>query len=211
MKLTKYAHACALITKDDQNLLIDPGILTTLPETMPTINVLVITHDHPDHFDEAKVQDIIKANPNIVIYGPAEVASKITEPHVTIPETDKDYTAGPFTLRFYGGQHAVIHKSKPVIGNFGVCIDGAIYYPGDSFAPGPQEIAILLAPAGAPWMKISEGIDFIATQRARIVIPTHDEVLSEAGKMFHDGHLEAAAREAGGEYRRLQPGDSIEV
>jgi hypothetical protein len=51
-------------------------------------------------------------------------------------------SGGPFTLRFFGGRHSVIHESIPVIDNVGVLVDDAFYYPGDSYA----------APEGSTWL-----------------------------------------------------------
>jgi L-ascorbate metabolism protein UlaG (beta-lactamase superfamily) len=211
MELTKYAHACALITKGTEHLLIDPGVFTELPADLPKIDVLIITHNHPDHLDKTKVDTIIAANPEIQIFGSPEAAIDITTPSVKVPETNQDYQAGSFSLRFYGGQHAIIHSSIPTIGNFGVCINGDIYYPGDSFTPGPEGVAVLLAPALAPWMKIGEGMDFVLSQKAKLVIPTHDGFGSELLQNMSDDRLNIAAVEAGGQYKRLRPGESVNV
>ena len=69
---------------------------------------------------------------------------------------------GPFRLRFFGGRHAQIHSSIPVIDNVGVLVNESLYYGGDSFAvPEGVAVDVLAAPAGAPWMKIAEAMDYV--------------------------------------------------
>jgi probable F420-dependent oxidoreductase len=71
-------------------------------------------------------------------------------------------TVGDFTLRFFGGTHAVIHSSIPTIENVGVLVNEELYYPGDSYAvPEGIEVDTLAAPLGAPWLKIGEAMDYV--------------------------------------------------
>jgi hypothetical protein len=91
----------------------------------------------------------------------------------------------------------------PVIDNVGVMINETLYYPGDSFVLPGQPVQILALPIGAPWLKISESIDFLVAIKPKMVFPTHDAVLSAIGKSISDARLSATAREIGAEYRRL--------
>ncbi len=70
---------------------------------------------------------------------------------------------------------------------------------------------MLAAPANAPWMKISEVMDYIIAVAPRRAFPTHEMLLSRAGK----DPLERPARagpteQGGGEYLPLEPGDTID-
>ncbi|MFP3381565.1 hypothetical protein SB767_35190, partial [Bacillus sp. SIMBA_069] len=76
---------------------------------------------------------------------------------ITVVHPGDSVEAGPFSLRFFGGRHAVIHESIPVVDNVGVLVNDTLYYAGDSFSiPEGVEVDVLAAPAGAPWMKIAE-------------------------------------------------------
>ncbi|MGO7984029.1 hypothetical protein ACC691_40010, partial [Rhizobium johnstonii] len=67
-----------------------------------------------------------------------------------------EVTVGAFTLRFFGGRHAVIHSSIPIVDNVGVLVNDTLYYAGDSFTiPDGVDVQVLAAPAGAPWMKLA--------------------------------------------------------
>ena len=119
---------------------------------------------------------------------------------------------GPFRLRFFGGKHAEIHRSIPIIDNLGVLVNDALYYPGDSFAvPEGVDVQVLAAPAGAPWMKIGEAMDYVVQLAPKRAFPTHEMLLSTAGKAISNARLGWAAEQGGGEYLPLEPGDTIDL
>lgn len=209
MKLTKYEHACVVLEKDNQTVLIDPGELSQLPGDLSTIKAVVITHIHADHFSKSHVSAILDVLPNVTIYTTDEVAKEL--PHAVVPIIDTIYQAGDFTLQFYGGQHMIIHPDFPAAQNIGVLMDGAVYYPGDSFTVPDVPVHTLLVPAEAPWMKTAEAMDFITAIKPTIAIPTHDAVLSDTGKSFTDNWLQKATDKVGATYRRLTTGESLEI
>lgn len=212
MKLTKYSHACAVLEQDGQKLLIDPGVFSELPENLTNITALVITHVHPDHIDVEKIKKITAASPEVKIFTVHEVTEQLQDhPNVTEVMDGDIEQAGVFTLEFFGGEHAVIHPDYGSFQNIGVLINDAVCYPGDSFALPGKPVHVLLAPAAAPWLKISEAMDFITAVKPQIAIPTHDAVLSDEGKAIHDRMLIVASEKAGTNYKRLAPGESIEI
>ncbi len=86
--------------------------------------------------------------------------------------------AGPFRLRFFGGKHIVIHESIPIIDNVGVLVNDAFYYGGDSYDRPDGPVEVLAAPIGAPWLKISEAMDYVLAVKPRRAFYTHDAPLS---------------------------------
>lgn len=212
MTITKYEHACLVLTKGNERLLIDPGAFTHSLPDLTNVQAIVITHVHPDHVDEDKVNRVLQQNAGTQVFAPQEVADAFPHLPVQTVTAGEVRQAGSFSLGFTGGTHAIIHPSKPAFQNIGVLVDnGALYYPGDSFAAPGRAVAVLAAPAAAPWLKISEAMDFIANVKAKQVFPTHDAVLSAEGQAIHDRHLGMTAEETDGTYRRLAPGESIEV
>jgi len=211
MKLTKYSHACLVLEKNGQSLVIDPGVWSSdfvVPENVVGI---VITHEHPDHCDPKKLQGIFEKNPDSVIYAHQAVVDK----HDSIPtqpvESNKIIHVGDFVLEFCGGEHAVIHETWPRIANLGVMIDDTLYYPGDSFTPPSRSVELLALPASAPWMKLSEAMDFLGSVKPSRAFPTHDAILSETGQSLVDTMLGDVAEEAGVSYTRIAAGNSVEV
>jgi L-ascorbate metabolism protein UlaG (beta-lactamase superfamily) len=203
MKLTKYDHACFTVEKDDQTLVVDPGNLST--DYLPSNNVvaIVITHEHADHYDPEQIAAIVDKNPEAVIIGHESVTSQIEAFKTQTVGAGDKLTVGPFDLEFFGGTHALIHRSIPVISNLGVMINELLYYPGDSFALPGRAVDTLAIPGGAPWLKIGDAMDFLELVGPRFTFPTHDAVLSPIGKGFTDRILGAMAEKIGAEYKRL--------
>lgn len=194
MNVTKYEHACFTIEKDSQVLVVDPGSYTTDFIAPSDVIAIVITHEHPDHFDVELINAIIDKNPEAIIIGDASITNQI-DAFETMPVTAGDtLEMGPFHLEFFGGQHAGIHDSMPVPPNLGVMIDELLYYPGDSFyIPEDHSIDTLALPVAAPWLKISEVMDFLTAIHPRVAFPTHDAILSETGKELTDTMLGSVA------------------
>ena len=85
MKITKFAQSCILIETNNKRVLVDPGIISydeSLPiEYWNDIDVLLVTHKHADHFNEAAIKEIVK-NPKTKLYSSSEV--KQTFPEITV-------------------------------------------------------------------------------------------------------------------------------
>lgn len=210
MKLTKYNHACVVLEQDNQLLIVDPGIFTTLPEDILGVTAVVITHIHPDHCSKEHIQAIMAINPEAKIFTTSEVAELLEEVPNVIEVLDGDEeTIGVFTLKFLGETHATIHSAIPVAENISVLVNDKVFYPGDSFTLPETAVHTLLVPASAPWMKISEAMDYITTIKPTVAIPTHDAILSDSGKQIHDMWLSKASAQVDSEYQRLEAGSSI--
>jgi L-ascorbate metabolism protein UlaG (beta-lactamase superfamily) len=203
MKITKFEHACFMVEKDGQSLIVDPGTYTTNLVIPDNVTVIVITHEHADHMDKDLLKAIYDKNPNTVIVGHPSIVSQLSEYRTQSVSVNQGTMIGTFELKFYGGQHAVIMRDWPVIANLGVMINQQIYYPGDSFAIPNQPVNILALPVSAPWLKISEVIEFITNVQPKFIFPTHDAILSDIGKGLPDRMIPTVAEKIGAEYRRL--------
>ncbi|GAB3389735.1 MBL fold metallo-hydrolase [Humibacter soli] len=212
MKLTKLEHAALILEEDGKKLFVDPGSFTTpITEATDTVAV-VITHEHGDHWTPEQLQRILKASPDAVIYGPEGVAKAATDFDVITVHAGDSVEAGPFSLRFFGGKHAVIHSSIPVVDNVGVIVNEKLAYPGDSFAaPELGEIEVLAVPSSAPWLKAGEFIDYVLELKPKHSFSTHEMVNSVVGKNMADGRIQWATEQGGGTFIDLQPGDSYDL
>ncbi|HEU5223528.1 MAG TPA: MBL fold metallo-hydrolase [Candidatus Lumbricidophila sp.] len=211
MRLTKYDHAALTLEEGGERLVIDPGKFTEPFEVADTVAV-VVTHLHDDHWTPEHLDRIRAANPDVRLFGPAGVATAASAYPFEVVAPGDSITVGAFTLRFFGGEHAVIHRSVPVIDNVGVLVNDRVYYPGDSYAlPDAPGVPLLVAPAGAPWLKIGDAIDFVLAAAPMRTIPTHWATLSDAGRQMAYGRLQWATEQGGGEFIALAAGDSLEL
>jgi L-ascorbate metabolism protein UlaG (beta-lactamase superfamily) len=212
MRITKLEHAALILEEAGRRLVIDPGGLTNPVLGVTNVDAIVITHEHADHWTADQVHRIQDASPKAVVLGPSGVARAAEGIDVQVVSPGETVDVGLWTLRFFGGNHAVIHSSIPIVENVGVLVDNQLYYPGDSFyVPLGVDVGTLAAPAGAPWLKISEAIDYVTQVRPKRAFGTHDGVLSAAGVGLVHDRLKAATEAGGGEYFPLAPGESIDV
>uniref|UniRef100_UPI00055BB2D8 MBL fold metallo-hydrolase n=1 Tax=Microbacterium sp. B24 TaxID=95616 RepID=UPI00055BB2D8 len=120
MRVTKHEHACLRLERDGSQLIIDPGSFTLpLQDLAGTVGV-VVTHQHQDHWTPEHLGAIREHSPDVPIYGPQGVADAAADFDITVVAPGDSVSVGPFSLRFFGGRHAVIHESIPVIDNVGV-------------------------------------------------------------------------------------------
>jgi L-ascorbate metabolism protein UlaG (beta-lactamase superfamily) len=213
MRVTKHEHASLLVEDAGKALIVDPGSFTNPFTELQNVIGIVITHEHADHWTPEQLERILKQTGPIPILGPAGVVVAASDFDITEVSPGDTVTIDPFTLRFFGGQHAVIHESIPVVDNVGVLFNDAFYYPGDSYAVPSEgvDVRLLAAPVGAPWLKIGEAMDFVLAVKPRRVFGTHDMTLSVAGRDMGRARLGWAAEQDGGELIELDPGDSTDV
>ena len=211
MKLTKFQHACLVIEKQDTTIVVDPGGFSHDFITPKKVDAIVITHEHPDHFDMNILTSIATRNPNVIVYAHESIISKLGS---TI--AGQAVAAGesiehePFHLEFFGGTHATIHESFEPVANLGVMINELLYYPGDSFTVPEKPVDTLALPISAPWLKVSEVMDYVTAVNPRLAFPTHDAVLSDTGKSLHDRMISSFAEKVGTVYTRIN-GEPIDI
>jgi L-ascorbate metabolism protein UlaG (beta-lactamase superfamily) len=203
MILTKYKHACFTVEHNGEMIVVDPGDFTD--DYTPTDNVVavVITHEHGDHFDKKQLQMIAAKNPAVTIVAHESITSQLNNLNTQSVVANEGLKIKKFELEFFGGEHAVIHPDIPIIPNLGVLINNSVFYPGDSFVKPDRHIEILALPVGAPWLKLSETIDYVTSVKPKLAFPTHDAVLSDIGKALPDNRIPSFAEKYGTKYQRL--------
>lgn len=174
MQITKYGHACLLIEEEGAKILIDPGIFNATPD-VEGLDAILITHEHQDHCDVSQIQQILAKNPGAIIYtheGAGKTLGEADIPYMLIEHGQTVMVKGvPVTS--CGTEHAVIYKSMPCQ-NTGFMIADKFFFPGDSFVLPERKVEILALPAGGPWMKLAEAIDYTKKVKPKYIIPVHD-------------------------------------
>jgi L-ascorbate metabolism protein UlaG (beta-lactamase superfamily) len=208
MILTKREHACLVIEREGARLVIDPGSFTAAFD-VPGLVAIVVTHEHADHVTAEHLDRLLAASRDAQLFAPSGVAAAVPGYPWQIVSAGDARAAGPFALEFSGGQHAVIHRSIPVIDNLGVLVNGALYYPGDSFSDPGAPVDVLAVPASAPWLKIGEVMDYLEAVKPRRAFPTHERVNSDAGNAMANARIRQVVEAHGGEFVPLESGDSL--
>jgi len=218
MKLTKYTHSCVRLEKDGRVLVLDPGNFSESAEALDGAEAVLVTHEHADHIDVPVVVDALRAHAELTVFAPARVAGQLRDKatgeaariHAVNPGST--FQAAGFTIRSFGGQHALIHPQIPVVANIGYLIDDNVYHPGDSFViPDGISVQTLLVPLHAPWSKSAEVLDFVIGVRAPRAFQIHDALLNENGLKVVEGHVQRIGAKYGTEYTHLAARESVDV
>ncbi|MFJ3582690.1 MBL fold metallo-hydrolase [Streptomyces sp. NPDC090127] len=210
MKLTKKSHACVRLEKDGRTLVIDPGTFSE-EDAAVGADVLLVTHEHADHFNEDRLRAGLEANPAAEIWTLRSVAEKLSAAFPgrvhTVGHGDTFAAAG-FDVQVHGELHAVIHPDIPRITNIGFLVDGTVFHPGDALTVPEQPVDTLMLPVMAPWNKISEVIEYVREVKPRRAIDIHDALLTDLARPIYDSQIGALG---GTDHGRLTPGDSTEL
>ena len=211
MRLVKFGHACVRLEQGDAALVLDPGVFTE-PEAVDGATAVLITHEHPDHYsaDHLRRTDAPVFTIEAVAARIREDAPDVAE-RLTVVAPDDAFDPG-LPVRVIGEKHAVIHPEMPHFDNSGYLVDvggTTVFHPGDALTVPEADVDLLLLPVSAPWLKVSECIDYGRDVGAARSVAIHDKIYSEAGLGIVDGHLERMLGERGQSYMRLQPGQEL--
>ncbi|GAA2124460.1 MBL fold metallo-hydrolase [Streptomyces synnematoformans] len=212
MELTKKGHSCVRLAKDGAVLVVDPGGFSEEDAALGA-DVLLVTHEHPDHFDEGRLRAALDADPAARLWTLRSVAERLSGAYPgrvhTVGEGDVVSAAG-FEVEVHGQWHAVIHPDIPRITNVGYLVDGAVFHPGDALTVPDGGVDTLLLPVMAPWNKLSEVIDYVREVAPRRAVDVHDGLLSDLAPLVYDRMLGPDGPGVGGaEHIRLDPGASL--
>jgi L-ascorbate metabolism protein UlaG (beta-lactamase superfamily) len=191
MRITKFGHACVRVEHDDHVLVIDPGVFTDR-EALDGATAVLITHEHPDHYlaDHLSAVDAPVFTIEAVADRVRDDAPAVTD-RLRVVGPDQEFDAG-LPVRAVGRLHAVIHPDLPRFDNCGYLItagDTRLFHPGDALTGPGVPVDVLCTPVSAPWLKVSEAVDFAREVRAPRNLAIHDRVYSEAGLSIVDGHF----------------------
>jgi L-ascorbate metabolism protein UlaG (beta-lactamase superfamily) len=213
MRLTKLGHSCLLVEEGGARLLLDPGTLSGGFEELEGLTAVLFTHQHADHLDQARLRGLLDRNPRARVIsdqGSAEPLGKAGV-EVEVVADGQELDVGGVGVRVAGRDHAVIHPDIPVVPNVGYLIGGRLFHPGDAFTEPGQPVEVLAVPAAAPWLKLSESIDYLRAVRPKVAVPVHDLVLSDAGRSIHYRQLEQLGGKGGATLRSLDDGAPAEL
>lgn len=193
MELTHFGHSCLLAEFGVAQLLFDPGTFSHGFEGITGLSAILITHQHPDHADPNRLPALVEANPGAALYADPQTAAQLGGAWRAVHVGD-EFSVGELSIRGAGGRHAVIHPEIPVIDNISYLIGDAdhpvrLMHPGDALFVPDEPVEVLAAPAAAPWMKISEAVDYLRAVAPRHAVPIHQGIITPDARGIFYGRL----------------------
>lgn len=210
MHIRKLSHCCLVIETKGKKILLDPGSFSVEQHRkLKNVDIVLITHEHQDHFHIESLKELLKAMPKIQVIANDAVgeilAKEGVEHHVMKHGNVVDMEG--VHIEAYGKDHALIHSSIPLLSNVGYFIENKFFFPGDAFTDPKKPIDVLALPVSGPWMKISEAIDYALELKPRLAFPVHDAI------RFGSAHKlpEMILGKNGIEFISLEEGGELEV
>ncbi len=182
MKVTKFGHCCLLVEEKGVRVLTDPGNFTTAQNEVKDIDIILITHEHADHLHVESLKIVLGNNPDARVVTNESVA-KILEKEGFKYEivTDGGKISDPLLIEGVGEKHAIIYREYEQVENTGYFIENKLFYPGDALTDPKRPVDTLCLPVVAPWLKISEAIDYARALKPKQALPVHDGNVKSAG------------------------------
>jgi L-ascorbate metabolism protein UlaG (beta-lactamase superfamily) len=204
MRITHLGHSCLLVEVADVRVLVDPG---TFAEDFPEVrdlDLVVVTHQHPDHLDAARIPDLLRANPRAEVLCDPGSVEPLRAAGVEGRAHDGPTRVGDLTVTPVGEVHALIHDEIPRIPNVGVRLEAdgepSLFHPGDALDAEPGEVEVLAFPLNAPWQRSREMTGFLRRLDPPVAVPIHDGLLQKRGR---DLYLSQAGQ-LGGRRTRIE-------
>jgi L-ascorbate metabolism protein UlaG (beta-lactamase superfamily) len=192
MRLTKFGHSCLLVEEGGARVLLDPGSFSDGFETLEGLTAVCLTHQHVDHLDPERVRPLLDRNPGVRVVSDEGSAEALGEAgaDVEVVHDGDELVLGALALRVVGRDHAAVHPEVPVVPNVGYLVGGRLFHPGDALTMPGETVEVLAVPAGAPWLKLADAVDYLRKVGPRVAVPVHEKVLSEVGISSHYRLLE---------------------
>jgi len=211
MRITKFGHACVRVQGDGGVVVIDPGVFTDA-SALDGADAVLITHEHADHVhpDHLRGSDAPIWTIAAVERRLREEAPDVAERIMVVRPGDRLEVAG-VSVEVVGEKHAVIHPDYDRFDNSGYLLEAGgrgLYHPGNALSPPPRAVDVLLAPVSAPWLKVSEAVDFVRQVAAPTSLAIHDRVYSDVGLDMVATHM-GNLLPAGLAFERREPGQDL--
>lgn len=180
MKITKLIHACILIEEDGLKILIDPGDFSwrsdrfrVFIDGLESLDYVVYTHSHYDHFSEDIAKLIKDKFKNIQFMGDEETSEKLKKLNIDCSTESND------TIELIYSKHEQFFPGTTMCKHLHVKIFNKLLHTGDSMG-GIKEAEITALPIYGPWEKgtIYDFLDLAIKLKPGYILPIHDWMLT---------------------------------
>ena len=193
-------------------MLTDPGRWSRGFAELRDIDIVLITHEHADHFHTESLQTVLANNPEATVVTNSAVGKLLDEPGIvhTVLEGQDAKTFDDILIEACDGQHVEIFEDFGLVQNTGYFIDNQLFYPGDAYTDPGKAVDVLALPVAGPWCKAADAIKYALAISPKKAFPVHDATLSEDGLVLTHGLFEAQLKYKNIDFIKLRDGDTQE-
>lgn len=179
MHITKLGHCCLRIEDHGTTIMTDPGAWTTAQNEVRGVDIILITHEHADHFHIESIKQVLINNPQAKVITNSRVSELLAAENIPaeLIEHEQTKTIEQLTIAGFGKEHANIYPTVPNVMNTGYLIQNRFFYPGDALTKPAVPVEILAMPMAGPWLKLAEAINWAKEIKPQICLPVHDGML----------------------------------
>lgn len=180
MKIKKLGHCCLVIQENGKRIMTDPGSYSTLQDEEKNIDIILITHEHPDHLHIESLKKVMENNPQAVIVTNSAVGILLEKENISFKKIEEGQSEIllEVLIEGFGNLHEEIYGTFGQVQNTGYFIASKLFYPGDAFINPNKKVDILALSVAGPWMKLKTAVDFAKEINPKVCFPVHDGMLN---------------------------------
>ncbi len=216
MKITKYPQSCVLIELKDKKILIDPGDYVyqktdMKPENWTGIDLILLTHEHSDHYEPDSLKIIMNTNPGAKIITNTAVSKLLEKERLSCQTVEPGEYINLENIEIKGikSQHGPLPSGDPPPEVISFLIDRRILHMGDTIKSDQVPAEVVFIPmCGDVCFSPKDAVKYLKKVKPQLVIPIH----YDNEKFITDTNVFAEALEKGGfEYKILKDKETVEV
>ena len=166
-----------MIETNGKRIMTDPGSYTIDEQVKEKkIDLILITHEHGDHFHIESLKKILVNNPNVKIITNESVGKSLDEARIKYEVLENKIIKEilGIELEAYDCKHEEIFEEYGQVQNTAYFIDKRLFYPGDAFYNPGKLVEILALPVAGPWTRIKDFLRYALEVSPKVCFPVHD-------------------------------------
>ncbi len=214
MTIDKWGHSCLYVMEGDSALLIDPGSWTVLPEHLPPIDAIVVSHLHIDHFSPENLSKIAEAYPEATLYLNEETAAQPGAhglSYTLMRDGDVLPVGNELSVRVAESLHIPIYGDIPQPVNSTLLVNDTFYFPADTERVPDTSVQAVAAVIAAPFWSVAQCAVYIQAVKASKVIGVHDALIERDKLGPFTGVATRATQSYGGHFMFPTVGERIDM